>query len=385
MKKVLPFMLAVTMMVSLFTGFTVVHAAPTPVVYYNFEGDFNNSTGTDYVGKPNSSTVKFEDKGAVGKAVNLNGGYIEIQNSKNIKFNKQVAMAVWVKFTNTEPFNPVILAKPDKEGELNGAPFCFSMGLGYTALGSSITVVSKDGEEESENTWEEGTDNYMEESLLKERWHHLAISFDGEKCSYYVDGQLASEREIDSDIANFTQILDSGKNLYLGKGDEKFLGLMDEFKLFNQSLSPEDAAALATEGRKQLNNKIELKLENPNMIVDGAEKEIDTGRGTVPYVDPDSNRTLVPIRAIVEEMGGTIGWDPDDQNGRVDITLGDTNIKIWLKNKNAQVNGKPLLLDVVPRTMNDRTMLPLRFVTENLGAEVDWKEETNEIIIRFAK
>jgi hypothetical protein len=119
------------------------------------------------------------------------------------------------------------------------------------------------------------------------------------------------------------------------------------------------------------------------MIINGIEKEIDPGRGTTPILD--GSRTLVPIRAIAEEMGGTISYDAKDQRGRVDINLGSTNIKIWLYNQNTQVNGKPYALDVVPKTINGRTMLPLRFVVENLGADVGWNNDTSEITINYAK
>jgi hypothetical protein len=47
------------------------------------------------------------------------------------------------------------------------------------------------------------------------------------------------------------------------------------------------------------------------MTVNGVKKEIDPGRGTVPVIV--KGRTLVPIRAIIEELGGTIGWDGNER------------------------------------------------------------------------
>lgn len=126
-----------------------------------------------------------------------------------------------------------------------------------------------------------------------------------------------------------------------------------------------------------------LKLNDPKMVVNGVQKDIDQGKDTTPILDTESNRTLVPIRALVEAMGGKIAFDAGDGEGRVDISLGSNAIKIWLNNKNAQLNGKAYTLDVTPKTINDRTMLPLRFVTESLGAQVNWNDATQEITIKY--
>ena len=72
-----------------------------------------------------------------------------------------------------------------------------------------------------------------------------------------------------------------------------------------------------------------LQIDNPIMTVNGTEKEIDPGRGTVPVIDHD--RTLVPVRAIIEEMGGTVAWDEETQtatltyeDGTIGLTLDST-------------------------------------------------------------
>jgi hypothetical protein len=329
MKKMLSFVMVMSMLASLFISIPAVHAAPAPVVYYNFEGDYKNLAGTDYNAKASHSIVKFEDKGAVGKAVNLNGGYLEIENSKNIKFDKEFAMTAWVKFDSVEEFNPCILSQADNDGGYTYSPFYIDLGLGYTTIGSSFVL--KMPEEDNFQGFQMDIGNYMESALLKERWTHVAVSFDGKMCSTYIDGQYVSSEELPEDLLNFVSLNSSQKDLTIGKGqDGKFRGYIDEFKLFNKAISADEAAAIATEGRKIPNHKMVFKIENPYFIIDGVQKEIDPGRGTVPVID--SGRTLVPIRSVIEEMGGTIGWDGNDQRGRADINLGDKNIKIWLYN-----------------------------------------------------
>ncbi|NLI56452.1 copper amine oxidase N-terminal domain-containing protein [bacterium] len=92
-----------------------------------------------------------------------------------------------------------------------------------------------------------------------------------------------------------------------------------------------------------------LQINNPYMTVNGVKKEIDPGRGTVPVII--KGRTLVPIRAIIEEMGGTVDWDGTAR--KVTIKLGNTTIELIIDKKTAKVNGVKKELD----TISDGTKL----------------------------
>ena len=124
-----------------------------------------------------------------------------------------------------------------------------------------------------------------------------------------------------------------------------------------------------------------LQINNPQMIVNGVKKEIDPRRGTVPVIV--KGRTLVPIRAIIEEMGGEISWDGTER--KVTIKLKEIIIELWIDKKSAKVNGVAKTLDVPPQIINGRTMLPLRFVVEELGRTVDWDGTTKTITITYKK
>jgi hypothetical protein len=99
------------------------------------------------------------------------------------------------------------------------------------------------------------------------------------------------------------------------------------------------------------------------------------------------NRTLVPLRAIVEAMGGTVQWDAILR--RVTSVLGDTSVVLSIGSSKATVNGKIVSIDsnssVVPLIVSGRTILPLRFVAESLGARVDYQQSTKTITITYAK
>lgn len=121
------------------------------------------------------------------------------------------------------------------------------------------------------------------------------------------------------------------------------------------------------------NINISMQIGNNVMLVNGAEKSIDT----VPIII--DGRTLVPIRAITESMGGTAEWKAEEN--AVTINCNGHNIKLTLNSNNAQIDGNSAVLDVAPILINDRTMLPVRFVSENIGFNVGWDGATQTVTV----
>ena len=144
-------------------------------------------------------------------------------------------------------------------------------------------------------------------------------------------------------------------------------------------LSMSLTACAATPATKDVEDDILilLQINNPNMYANGVEKEIDEGRGTTPIVD--NGRTLVPIRAIIEECGGTVDWNGDTQT--VTLTYHSDEIKLIINSTTAYLNGEANTLDVVPQVINGRTMLPIRFVAEGFKFEVFWDGDNSVITI----
>ena len=91
------------------------------------------------------------------------------------------------------------------------------------------------------------------------------------------------------------------------------------------------------------------------------------------------NRVLVPMRAIFESLGANVSWD--NSTNTVMAKKGDTVVSLTIGNEKANVNGNDVELDVAPTLVNDRTMVPVRFVSETLGADVSWDDSTNTVII----
>lgn len=91
------------------------------------------------------------------------------------------------------------------------------------------------------------------------------------------------------------------------------------------------------------------------------------------------NRTLVPLRAIFEALGATVSWEQSKQT--ITAVKGSTTVSLQLGNTVAKKNNTDLAIDVAPQTINDRTMVPTRFVAEALGANVGWENSTRTVLI----
>ena len=124
---------------------------------------------------------------------------------------------------------------------------------------------------------------------------------------------------------------------------------------------------------------IRMKLNDPYMTVNGQRQEVDPGRGTSPITIND--RTMIPIRAVVEAMGGSIGWE--DATQKITITANNHELTMWLGKTDLVVDGQNKTMDVAPQSVNDRTLVPVRFAAENVGYDVEWLEATR--LDRFSR
>jgi len=95
----------------------------------------------------------------------------------------------------------------------------------------------------------------------------------------------------------------------------------------------------------------------------------------------ESGRTLVPFRFIGEALGATISWNAETRT--VGYILGSKNIILTIGSKTAYVNGVPTTLDVAPKILSGRTLVPVRFISESVGAVVDWNAASRVVTVTY--
>jgi hypothetical protein len=92
-------------------------------------------------------------------------------------------------------------------------------------------------------------------------------------------------------------------------------------------------------------------------------------------------RTLLPIRALIEALGGSVQWNASTKTATV--MLGSRTVVLTIGSKKALVNGSPVALDVAPMIVGGRTFLPLRAVAENLGLDLAWEPVSRTISFTY--
>jgi len=111
-----------------------------------------------------------------------------------------------------------------------------------------------------------------------------------------------------------------------------------------------------------------------NIVIDGNNQVYDQ----MPVIVSD--RTLVPLRGIFESLGATVTWY--DELKMIVGAKDETTIVLWVNDTKAVVNDTEITLDVPAQIVSDRTMVPVRFISEAMGSEVNWAGDTRTVSIK---
>ncbi len=144
----------------------------------------------------------------------------------------------------------------------------------------------------------------------------------------------------------------------------KIIAVLMSLALSVTSVTP--AVALTTNS-----SSVAYKSEAIPIIVDGQEIVCDQP----PVIIHD--RTLVPLRAIFEALGANVNWY--DATKTVTATNGTTNISLTIGSSIMYKNGEAILIDYAGEIINNRTMVPVRAVSEAFGAKVEWDNDNRTV------
>ncbi len=109
------------------------------------------------------------------------------------------------------------------------------------------------------------------------------------------------------------------------------------------------------------------------VMIDGNQIDFDVSPQVI------NNRTMVPLRKIFESLGAVVDWD--NATKTVTATKDNTTVVLTIGNSKIYVNGSSIALDTPACVVNNRTLVPVRAISEAFGAEVNWDSVTQTVII----
>lgn len=90
-----------------------------------------------------------------------------------------------------------------------------------------------------------------------------------------------------------------------------------------------------------------------------------------------TGRVFVPLRGVFENLGASVVY----AGGQINATGRGRTVSLTIGSTHAIVDGQPVTIDVAPFIVGARTMVPLRFIAQSLGATVDWNDTTSTVTI----
>jgi len=193
-----------------------------------------------------------------------------------------------------------------------------------------------------------------------------------------VSGQIKDESGIDAVFVNNFEVVLASDGRFAIDVNLVFGLNTIHINAFDKNFN-EAKEIISVSYQKKENLVIILSIGNIKAYVAGVEKQVDPP----PYIRNGS--TLVPLRFIGESFGARIDWLPNLGNGTISILLDGNNISLELRNTIAIVNGKNVKLLTPPEITKGRTFVPLRFIAEAFGADVNWESKTQIITITLIR
>lgn len=124
---------------------------------------------------------------------------------------------------------------------------------------------------------------------------------------------------------------------------------------------------------------IKIPIGSNTVYVNDEEIHLNNLNFQSAYIDEESQITMVPLRFISEIIGAKIEWLPNTKE--IIITQDTKTIQMTVNLSKATINGKEFDLPCAPQIKEERAFVPLKFITQNLGFVTDWIPESKTIIL----
>lgn len=92
-----------------------------------------------------------------------------------------------------------------------------------------------------------------------------------------------------------------------------------------------------------------------------------------------NNRVMVPLRGVFENLGAVVEWDETSMS--ITVTRDDKSAYFVIGSNTVYAGGREVYIDVAPELVGGRTFVPVRAVSESLGCRVNWTEDKGKVCI----
>ena len=246
--------------------------------------------------------------------------------------------------------------------------FSFLVNQNPLAAMQTLGAMSYEDNKELVDSWHENAINVVNNTIKKAE---IALQSDPEKLNLYkasLESQIYAINRYYSEVVN-------GEYYY---GPISY-GKLDEYMKENYSQSSGNVSNSSTDSNHgATGNNNYSTYDNYYITINSELMDFK------PIIL--KNRALVPMRRIFEKLGASVSWDEDNEDNQV-ITFSKNDITIKIKINSTEVfkNDEKITIDQPPVLINGVTMVPIRFVSESLGAVVEYIEpdEYNNIFIKI--
>lgn len=230
---------------------------------------------------------------------------------------------------------------------------------------------------------------------LIDQWAHICVTLNGDLATFYLNGEVIGTNDkftnnpsnlADSNLGAF----DTTDNYigYSSLGDPIPDAWYDEFRIYDRAVNAAEVAQLMKVApgltESVTGPAVEAPVEAKKPLVLQLDNQKASVNGEIKTMDvvPQvvEGRTLVPVRFLAESVGAEVAWD--DATRTVTLTTADKKvITIVIDEAKLTVDGVEKALDVPASIIDSRTMLPLRAIVEALGQYVHWDNDNRLIVI----
>ncbi len=158
--------------------------------------------------------------------------------------------------------------------------------------------------------------------------------------------------------------------------NKRFTRILLSLVLMTSMISFQGSAVVAAENNMAMEN-----FENIDYAKAGYIRVILEGNQLVFDVNPQiiQGRTMVPMRTMFENFGLTVSWDETTKTAQG--TSSESAISFTIGSDKAMINGQEMMIDVPASIIQGRTMIPLRFLSENMGYNVVWVQGSYLVLL----